>query len=191
MGQNHVVIVLPDLWNKNPWTLCYNPSVLIAIKETENLWLEIKRYQTFVINDCLNLSVAERDFHWFHQCASLCVYTHATDVHTQSVTVYRLHICACPYIIPMWLECHKGDTTSQWGFWLLGLEASSVPAHGLAILGWFTPCHFTVPDSDPSTHSCCPRLDLNCSHSQADAWCSGLQFSLDVPQACLAPFWLG
>lgn len=87
MGQNHTVLVLSDLWNKNPWMLWDDPSVLIAIKELENLWLERKRYQTSVINDQQNLSVAERAFNWFYQFASVCVYLCTTCAHTKCYDV--------------------------------------------------------------------------------------------------------
>lgn len=137
MGQNHTVIVLSDLWNKNLWTLWDDLSVLIAIKEAENLWLEIKRYQTSVINDQQNLSVAEKAFNWFYQCASVCVYIYAPDVHMQSVMMYRLYMCAYPYIISAWwirsraIRGHTlGDLVAGSGGW-----PSTSPWSSLTILG--------------------------------------------------------
>lgn len=88
----------------------------------------------------------------------------------------------CPYTISLWLVCDRGDTTPQWGFWLLGLETSSVPAHGLAILGCFTLYLLTVPDLDPC---CWPSLDLSCPHSHASAWCSGLLWLFPSPLCSL------
>lgn len=148
VGQNPTVTVLSDHWNKNPWTLWDSPSVLIAIKETENLWLEIKRYQTSVINDQQNPSVAERAFNWFYQCASLSAYlctrcTHAKCFNAQipmcvsvdkicESSVWQGYKSPAPHT--HWGSGCWGKGPSQRSPWISSDVSSWIPSPGLILI---------------------------------------------------------
>lgn len=79
-------------------------------------------------------------------CLSLCVYTWAPNVHVQSVMLYKLYICVCPYMISAWWiydRAIRAHTHTLWGLAAgSGGQLNTSPWPCMAILGCVT---FWIP----------------------------------------------